>query len=231
MRFRSPTRLFIAASLALPFAVTSSGHAVGSNLAPNPGFELSPTDPSGATTRQPLLPTGWIFEGAAGLFDHSENGKHTGKRMIAISVPASTVREVCQQSTCVDSPANTAKDATAKYYSVTPFWRTASAITVTAGTTYKFSVFESRSLATVGIGGAISKVRWVDATGLPILETVGPKRIQTAGDAAETQWGDDPMSKNVTAPAGATGAILFLGAADDLFISQIKFDDVFFGTA
>ena len=228
MRFRSPTRLFIAVSLALPFAVTSSGHAVGSNLAPNPGFELSPTDPSGATTHQPLIPTGWAFEGAGGLFDHSENGKNTGKRMVAISVPASTPREFCQQETCVDNPIHVAGDAASMNYSLTAYWRTVSAIPVTAGTTYRFSVFEARTLATDGVGGAVTKVRWVNATGLPISESAGPKRIQTAGDG-DTSFAD--MARNVTAPAGATGAILFLGAADDLFISQIKFDDVFFGTA
>lgn len=218
-------RIALVALAAMPFALQSTAHALGPELAPNPSFEASPTDPTGDTTRQPLLPTGWIFEGAAGLFDHSENGKHTGKRMAAISVPASTPDGACQQGVCVENPMNVAQDATAKYASVTPFWRTQSPVRVTAGKSYLFSVWSAQTLATIGTG-AITKIRWVDANGLPLSESGGDKHLQRVGEAPETVW--EQLSATVTAPAGATGAIIMLGASDDLFISQIKFDDVSF---
>ena len=224
---RSIARSGLLIVIALAFAVPGTARA-GANLVPNPGFEESPTDPQGATTHQPLLPTGWTFEGAAALFDHSENGKHSGKRMAAISVPASTPDELCQQQTCVDNPLNVVQGPTSMYYSVTPFWRTINPVPVTPGTVYAFSVWHAQSLATVNVGGAITKVRWVDANGLPVTESNGPRHIQQPGDAVETSWA--LMTRNVTAPALARGAIIMLGAADDTFISQIKFDDVSFSS-
>jgi hypothetical protein len=146
--------------------------------------------------------------------------------MAAISVPASTPRELCQQNTCVDSPLNIAKDGTDHIYSVTPFWRTILPVPVSPGTSYTFSVWHAQTLATVGVGGAITKVRWVDANGVPLSETNGPRHIQRASDPAETIWAQ--MTANVTAPSGARGAIIMLGAADDAFITQIKYDDVSF---
>ena len=224
----SIARLSLAALTVLPLAASQTSHALGPELAPNTSFEDSPTDPTGDASRQPLLPTGWIFEGAAGLFDHSENGFHTGKRMAGISVPASTPRQLCPQ-TCVPNPTNEVKDVTAKYYSVTPYWRTQNAVPVTAGTTYRFQVWTAMDLATIDVGGAVTKVRWLDSSGLPLSETGGPKNIQTPSDPPQTVW--ELITKNVTAPADATGAIIMLGSADDAFISQIKYDDVSFRVA
>lgn len=222
----SIVRIGLVALAALSIAPIQGAHALGPQLAPNAGFESSPTDPSGATTHQPILPTSWIFEGAAGLFDHSENGKHGGKRMIAISIPASTPRYLCPAGCVENIPLNAVKDASAKYYTVTPYWRTQAAVPVAAGTTYTFSVWTAQDLATAKVGGAVTKVRWVDVNGLPISETVGAKNIQTLSDPPSTVW--EQITKNVTAPSGAKGAILMLGAADDLFITQVKYDDVSF---
>lgn len=222
----SIVRVGLVALTALSIAPLQGAHAAGPQLAPNPGFENSPTDPSGSTTHQPLLPTGWTFEGAAGLFDHSENGKHSGKRMAAISIPASTPRYLCPAGCVENIPLNTVKDASAKYYSVTPYWRTQAAVPVTSGTTYTFSVWTAQDLATASVGGAVTKVRWVDVNGIPLSETAGPKNIQTPSDPPQTLW--EQITKNVSAPSGAKGAILMLGAADDLFITQVKFDDVSF---
>jgi hypothetical protein len=220
-------QIAIAALIVLPLAAQTSAHAaLGTELAPNTGFEASPTDPTGATTHQPLLPTGWLFEGAAGLFDHSENGAYAGKRMAAISAPAATPDDLCQQGMCVDNPLNAVQDATSKYYSLSAYWRTQAAVPVTANASYVFSVVSAQTLATERIGGAVTKVRWIGADGLPISETVGATHIQAVGEAPETTWA--PLSATVKAPAGATGAILMLGAADDLFISQIKYDNVSF---
>jgi hypothetical protein len=224
----SIARLSLAALTVLPLAASQTSHALGPELAPNPGFEQSPTDPTGDTSKQPLLPTGWIFEGSAGLFDHSENGFHTGKRMAAISIPASTPRLLCPAG-CVPNPSNEVKDATAKYYSVTPYWRTQNAVTVTPGTVYRFQVWTAMDLATVDVGGAVTKIRWLDSSGMPLSETAGPKNIQEASDPPQTLW--ELITKNVTAPAGATRAIIMLGAADDLFITQVKYDDVSFRVA
>lgn len=220
-----------AALVALSLAAPVASHA-GPNLLPNPSFEssvLEPTPALAGVLPQPVLPTGWIFEGAAGLFDHSPNQHHSGARSIAISAPASSNESYCidQADDCVQNPINDARDELRPTYSLTPHWRTIDPVTVTAGKTYELSVFVELIIVTVG-EGVTTRVRWLDAGGSVISESVGPKRIQQPDDPESILWGNAPISKELTAPTGARGAIVMLGHTDDLWIGQVVFDDVSF---
>jgi hypothetical protein len=203
---------------------------LGPNLLPNPSFEQSVFEPAPVpqyATSQPLLPVGWSFEGATGLFDHGQHGAHTGKRAATISDPASTPRNFCQQKTCLDDPAAAANTGAALYYSETPMWRTQSAVPVTAGKTYQLSAWVSWSLETIGYG-AVTAVRWVDASGMPVGISAGPKLLANVRNSPALTW--TQISGVVTAPKGATGAIVLLGDDDGPWISSLTYDDAYFGT-
>jgi hypothetical protein len=203
---------------------------LGPNLLPNASFESSVTEPAPVpqyTNTQPLLPVGWSAEGAAGLFDHGQHGAHTGKRAIGISDPASTPHNFCQQKQCVDDPADGPRTTAGLYYSETPMWRTQSAVPVTAGKSYQLSAWVSWALETIGYG-AITQVRWVDANGAPVGLSAGPKLLATARNSPALAW--TRISGTVTAPKGATGAIVLLGDDDDVWISSMQYDDAYFGT-
>jgi hypothetical protein len=239
---KTRARFAILATIAamIPFATQGSAHAAGPNLLPNASFEASVLEPSGVppyTSPQGMLPTGYAFEGLAGLFDHNGSQAHTGNRLIGISVPASGKDDLCAgaPAPCQKNPTREVKDAAAPYVSITPFWRTLMPVPVTAGKTYKLSVWTRQTLATV-LTGAITQVRWTDASGVPIgAVSKGPACIQ--GDAVhplctnadQSAW--KLISGDVKAPAGAGGAIVMFGAQDDDWISQICFDDAYFGTA
>jgi hypothetical protein len=203
---------------------------LGPNLLPNPSFEASTIEPAPVpayTSSQPLLPVGWAFEGAAGLFDHGQHGAHTGKRAISISDPASTPRAFCQQKQCVDNPVNGPRTTAQQYYSETPMWRTQSAIPVTAGKTYQLSVWVSWTLETIGVG-AVTEIRWVDGNGVPVGITAGPAFVATDRNSPALAW--TRIAGTVTAPKGASGAVVMLGDGDDAWISSITYDDAYFGT-
>lgn len=228
---KTPTRrraLWLAIPTALLVAAIVPSHAGADNLLPNAGFEDSPTDPSGDVTRQPLVPTGWVFEGSAGLFDHSENDKVSGRRMIAISAPLSGKRRACAETTCVDNPATEAvEDDAALGYTVAPHWRTALPVAVEGGERYELRVWARLSFVTEG-EGVSTKVRWLDASGAPISVSNGPRMIQGPPPApTDTEWTE--ISDTMKAPATAAGAIVMLGHTMDTWLGQVRFDDAFFG--
>lgn len=204
----------------------------GPNLVANPSFEDSVFEGSPAAApgslAQPVLPTGWLFEGASALFDHSPNHKRTGKRSAAISGSLSTPKTVCQNGTCQPNPANAVRDAAASTYTITPSWRTANPIAVKPGTRYTLTAFVGWDLMTAGTE-ATTKVRWVGADGRALSESYAGRIVSNARNSTLLRW--TPISAVVTAPAGATGAILLLSHGDDAFISQVRYDDVYFGTA
>ena len=128
---------------------------LGPNLLPNASFETSAFEPAPVpqyATSQPLLPVGWIFEGATGLFDHGQHGAHSGKRAITISTPAATPKAFCQQKQCVPNPVDGPRGSAQEYYSDIPVWRTQSAIPVTGGKTYQLSTWVSWTLETPDYG-------------------------------------------------------------------------------
>ena len=202
--------------------------AAGPNLLPNPGFEESAIEPGplAGQSPQPVLPAGWAFEGAAGLFDHSPHGGSGGSaRSAAISVPAGGKRAVCgPEIGCNDNPVTDPKAEAAAVLTVNPAWRNAVPVPVVAGATYELAVDLSWQLATEG-EGAFGAVRWTVGDALPVLTTAFTVR-STVADSPYRDWGR--VSGVVTAPAGATEAVVLLGATDDVFISQFRFDEVSF---
>lgn len=204
----------------------------GPNLLKNPGFEDSVFEGNPAAApgslAQPVLPTGWFFEGLTVLFDHSPNVKRSGKRSAAISGSLSTPRTICQNGSCYDNPANAGRDAVASTYTVTPSWRTLDPVPVTAGTRYTLSAWLGWDLMTAGTE-ATTKVRWLGADGRAIAETYAGRMKSDARNSALLRW--TPVSGVVTAPAGAVSAHVLLSHGDDAFIGQVRYDDVYFGTA
>lgn len=202
---------------------------LGPNLVVNAGFEASeiegnPASPPGSQP-QPVLPTGWRFEGLTVLFDHSPNLHHSGKRAAAVSGSLSGGRKRCDTGSCQDNPTNAVKDATASRYTLPPHWRTAAAIPVSAGKGYQLSFWGGWSTVTDG-QGLDAIVRWVDASGA----TVKQQTVVRTHDGGNQAW-KKFNSARLTAPAGAIGAVLLLGQTDDLWIGQVYFDDVYFGTS
>src|SRR5207248_11014964 len=148
-------------------------------------------------------------------------------RAISISDPASTPTSFCQQKQCVDDPANGARTSMQQYYSEMPAWRTQNAIPVTAGQTYELSAWVSWLLETISYG-AVTAVRWVDGSGMPVGFTAGPKLIADARNSPALTW--TQIAGTVTAPAGARGAVILLGDSDGPWISSLTYDDAYFGT-
>lgn len=219
----------VGATIAMnPAGATHGGPAVvySGNKLPNSSFEFGVGDVTASpqyTNSQPMLPQGWVFEGAAGLFDHSQNDHHTGRRMAAISIPLGGKPRVCDAGPCVDNPATGPKQAVATHYTVNPAWRTALPVPVSAGASYAFKVWAARSFVTTGAGAFIA-VRWLNGSapsGYQVLATLAP-----AGEF--TSW--TLLSGSVTAPAGATQAHILLGHTDDTWVGQVMFDDVCFGS-
>ena len=202
----------------------------GPNLAVNPGFEDSvlegPAAPPGSLA-QPVLPTGWSFEGLTVLFDHTPNTYRSGKRAAAISGSLSGPDKVCPQPpTCVDNPTKPIKDQLAPQYTLAPHWRTADPVPVTGGTEYVLSAWVRWTIVTAGEGASL-KVRWM-AGGSPLSEDIHLKRSD-AGNNLDLPFTE--VTFKVKAPADATGAVLLLGQTDDAWNGQVVYDDVHFGTA
>ena len=234
----SPTRSLRAASaIALVVAVAAgtaatAGHVkAGPNLVANAGFEESafegnPVVAPGSLA-QPLLPTGWSFEGLTVLFDHSPNTYHDGKRGAAISGSLSGPDKTCPAPpTCVDNPTTAIKDQLAPQYTLAPHWRTAASIPVTAGTEYAFTVWVAWAQVTIGEGASM-KLRWMSG-GSPVSETVFEKR-STADNNLDLPF--EQQKHKAKAPDGADGVVVMLGQTDDAWTGQVIYDDVHFGTA
>jgi hypothetical protein len=233
LRLAAGAALAVVACAAVLPAGAATKKKPGPNLVVNPGFEDSAFEGNGVVAKgslqQPVLPTGWAFEGATVLFDHTPNAYHSGKRAAAISGTLSGGRNRCPVvGTCVDNPANAVKDATASTFSVVPAWRTQNAVPVKAGVTYRLSAWVAWDLMTQGTF-ASTRVRWLDAAGKVISETTATKVVADARNSALLRW--KLVTGVAKAPAGAVGAHLLLSHADDAWTSQVRFDDVYFGTA
>lgn len=219
------------AAIALTLATIALGLApsqAATNLAPNPGFERAPVD---VVPGQPLLPEGWAFEGAAILFDHSQNVKRTGIRAAAISGSLSGKRRIGLPEPIgfQQNPVNPVKDATDHVYSTTPCWRTLEPVDVQANRDYTLRVWTQQHVVTaLADFGAVTRIRWVNANGVPLGDVEGPARPWRTGDSdtVPTMW--EQIAKEVRSPAGAAGAVLLLCQADDVWISQVVYDDVEF---
>lgn len=238
MNMRRHATLLSAVVLAAVLAPMTAQAVPGPNLLPNASFEQSVFEPAPVpqyTLPQPLLPSGWVFEGSAGLFDHypaGSGGRQVthGQRAIAVSIPASTKREQCvdQANECVDNPLIGVFSQGRLAYSVTPHWRTALPVPVSANRDYTFAVNIAMEIVTAG-EGATSFVRWLDATGVPIGVSDGPGQLSGAPDQSDGFF--VRKTRTVRSPAGAAQAIIALGHTDDVFIGQVRFDQVHFGTA
>lgn len=220
----------IAASMAVTLGAEASHQGAlvwPGNLLPNSSFEFGIADVTPQpqyTNSQPLLPQGWAFEGSAGLFDHSQNGHNSGRRMAAISIPLSGKRQMCDAGPCVTSPLNGPKDAARQYYSVNPAWRTLNPVNVSAGSSYNLKVYAARDFVTTG-EGAFAAVRWLNASNVPVgFQVLAELR------SADFSSGWTLISGSATAPSGATRAHILLGHTDDTWAGQVRFDDVCFGT-
>lgn len=233
-----------------PIAAVVPASAAANKLL-NAGFESSVLEPPGfgGILTSPVLPTDWVFEGSAGLFDHGDDradvidfsperkcfgSSECGGRFIAISIPASTNKEVCDANTgCVDNPAELVKEATKGAYQINPHWRNAVPVTVSAGSTYTLSFWLSGELITEG-EGATTSVRFYDFLGVPISLVQGPQRRASAAVCLNASSSTQPcpwakLSATMVAPQNAASAVVLLGHTSDLFIGQVRFDSVFFG--
>ena len=242
MRVRALLITATAAMLPLLFALPAQ---TASNKLPNPSFEASAfgsaPDAGGAGgVWQPLLPSGWAFEGSAGLFDHADErgsgglrSAHGGYRFAAISIPASGKPRVCSgvdpslPNQCAElEPVVDAEDEASLAYSVNPAWRNAEPVSVTGRSSYTLRFWAGWELVSPG-AGIFAKVRWLDVSGVPIAMSNGPSKLATPITSASLPW--TKFEKTVTAPSGAASAVVLLGHTDDVFIGQVRFDDVFFG--
>ena len=201
---------------------------LGPNLVVNPSFELSDIEGNPAAApgsqSQPLLPTGWRFEGNTVLFDHSQNVHHSGKRAAAISGSLSGGTQFCETGSCVNNPLNPVKDQLNSTYMLAPHWKTQAAIPVTAGKTYQLSFWATYTNITKGKGfDAIA--RWTNASGSVVLQ----QKLAEDAVGGNLDWKQFTVPK-IVAPAGATGVTLLLGQSDDAWTGQDAFDDVYFGT-
>lgn len=236
--------------LALTTAATifAASPAAAKNLVVNPGFEETrvPAPVMDAQKdldiNQPVLPVGWIFEGAAELFDHTHGAFHSGEYSAGISGSWSGPRSECSVQ-CVEVPGGQQKDTVyGSAYSLAPAWRTDAPIAVTGGKKYKLSFWVKMSILTDG-SGAVSWVRWFDANNLPIGYSAGPTKIADCGGAnyltfanGTGTFGDgchspdwQQLKGSMKAPAGAKYATVVLSYSDAAWIGQVIFDDVSFG--
>lgn len=231
---------FLALSfLALPASAGPTMSPPGPNLLPNPGFEQAQPAQVPAADYQPVvtecqcnaLPVGWIYEGAAELFSMSTVDPHSGHYDVVISGSLSGGRQLCEvegQIGCVSNPTNAAKEAARPYYSLPPTWLTQSPIPVKAGQAYLLTSWVAWSTEDIGQGVTL-QVRWLDANGLPISQVAVRDWRSTAANNLSQKWAD--IGGTVVAPSGAASADVLLGATDDAWIGQVRFDDAYFGLA
>ena len=211
------------------------------NLLPNPSFEKSvvPVDPGSVAgyAWQPLLPSGWVFEGATLLFDHSPHAGHTGSRGAAISGALGGGDQICTDPNapaglkCIRNPYDaqwrSATSGVTSTYSARPVWRTLEPVRVSAGKNYDLAFWAAQptfdwTLLTPG-EGATASVRWLNSSGRTIKVSPGGSVV-----------GPSPLvwryaKKTIKAPAGAVSAHILLGHTNYMTLQQVAFDDVFFG--
>jgi hypothetical protein len=237
LRLRALVVVPLALSTALAGSAAAGPPKLGTNLAPNPSFEQSSLDQA-TQNGVPVTPVGWTFEGATPLFDYNQRGGHTGARNVQISGAAGGGRQLCDHSVdgserCAPNPAyaqtHQLDEQLAPTYSIRPFWVTASSLPVVAGKRYRFSVWAIRPSLAPDAGvvgeGAATRVRWVDAAGKAISVVDGATLVK----GPKRQLGFKLISADLSAPAGAAGAILMLGHTDYSHTgAAVAFDDVSF---
>jgi hypothetical protein len=136
------------------------------------------------------------------------------------------------ENVCGDlSATGTAKDtASEKAASPMPAWRPLNAVRVVPGTLYNVSGFYKWTLATQNEGGALVRVRWLDTNGVSVGMAVAfSRRAATAADSSGVPW--TSFLAQVRPPAGAVQAVPLFGAHDDVFLTQVVYDDVSFRAA
>ncbi|HVL32818.1 MAG TPA: hypothetical protein VM600_04475 [Actinomycetota bacterium] len=215
---------------------TTSANASTVNLIPNPSFESHylPQEVVAVAFNQPGIPVGWAVEGVSALFDHTPQNPKKGQYAAAISGSYSGPRKDCSAG-CVDVPGSAERDTLYQTYSVQPSWRTVQPVPVKSGKMYRFSSW-IRLAIPKDATGAVTKIRWFDSTGLQIGASNGPSLIGPTNGAnyatfAAGNYKDNTTdwtyrAVNVTAPSGATGAIVVLSYTDDFWIGQAVFDQV-----
>ena len=224
-------RLSALAAVAALAAVTlpSGGAQASGGLLPNGGFEVSAIEPGPAAGRSPqgVLPEGWAFEGVAGLFDHGNGGPAGSTRFAAISIPAGGKSSVCGPEVgCHHNPATEVKEAARAAYTVDPAWRNAVPVAVTPGRPYSLDVDLSWEIVTAG-EGAFGKVRWISSAGTVLSTSTAWVVKSSASNWAFRPWGR--VTGQAWSPPGAAYAVVLLGATDDAWIGQIRFDNAYFG--
>jgi hypothetical protein len=237
LRLRALVAVPLALSVATAGAAAAGAPKLGPNLAPNPSFEQSSQDQA-TQNGVPVTPVGWSFEGVTPLFDYNQRGGHSGARNVQISGALGGGRQVCDHSVdgserCAPNPAyaqtHQLDEQLAPTYSVRPFWVTASPLPVQAGKRYRFSVWAIRPSLAADAGvvgeGAQTRVRWVDASGKALSVVDGASLVK----GPKRQLGFKLISADLTAPAGAAGAVLMLGHTDYSHTgAAVAFDDVSF---
>lgn len=266
MRIRTGTARAAMAALTLLVAGGLSTPApaapTNTNLVKNPDFESSPLPEAvrrpAPGVDQPVLPTDWIFEGASELFDHAATHppfSHHGSYFVQISGAWSGPKKDCSAASAaagapcleVPAPVQQQREGLAQYYSVAPAWRPIDGIPVQAGKEYTFSSWISTSIPLDGTG-AVTKVRWLDANGVPIAIANGPSLVAPSPSsgakanyttfAQQSAMGPGPFKDHsvpwsyrkafVTAPDRAARAILLLGFSDSAWIGSASYDYVCF---
>lgn len=212
--------------------------AAAAELLPNRSFELSVAEgsilepsPIHGTLLQPVLPSGWTFEGAAGLFDHAHPNTTTnpledrtpahGLRFAQISVPLSGNKDTtCQGDTTCYGTLDTAKNEGRRAYSVDPAWRPIAPISVSAGRSYTLSTMAELDFLTRG-EFAFVQIRWLNASADPISLSARAKSVFTDHVNERKTW--HSLAVTATAPAGAAFAVPLLGVSD-AWIGAARFD-------
>jgi hypothetical protein len=228
LRFALVVAAAATALIVSPFRL--GGATADGGLLPNGDFEQSALEPDALAGRSPqgVLPTGWAFEGAAELFDHANGGPGASHRMAAISGSLGGKRDVCAQPPvgCNHNPGTEVKDAARGVYTVDPAWRNAVPVDVVAGHTYTLAADVSWELVTEG-EGVIARVRWIGTDGSVVSTSDAWRVVSNASTSAFRPWGN--LAGAVTAPSGATKAVVLLGATEDTWIGQVRFDNAYFG--
>lgn len=224
--------------------------SAGPNLLPNPGFEESVAEPVPelrGKVVQPLLPSGWAFEGL-GFFDHGTDDadligfsapREYDGRFIAVGNTASLKARECstqgQTGQCIDMPTETVKSNARPWYQVNPHWRNAVPVPVTGGRGYGMHFHVNGELLTEGTGPR-SAVRWLDANMLPISVSDGPGRNASGPNCLDGSVSTpcpwmflSTGGPTLVAPANARFAVVMFGHSSDISIGQARFDNVLFG--
>jgi hypothetical protein len=193
------------------------------------------------------VPNGWVFEGAAELFDYTANIAHSGCRSLQISGSFSGPRNRCDTphpctEDVLDPAYGTTFDQARQVATVSPVWKTALPVAVPDNASgYLLRVSMSWSSVNLRTGPR-SWIRWTH-DGVPIGLSPGPR----ASDGSDVLSEDsshcspllvlfgDPCRWVTKSETGGVpeflgmrpnGAIVMLGYSDDVWNGTVRFDDV-----